>query len=150
VEIDIDGGLIGMRYPMEAHLVGDAKETLKQLIPLLRRQQDRSWREEIEKNIRIWNRIMADRASQSFGGLINPQSVAAELSSRLPDRAILTSDSGSATNWWARHIAIRDGMQASLSGTLATMGPGAPYAIAARFAYPTGRSSRSRATAPSR
>ncbi len=136
MEIDIDGGLIGMRYPMEAHLVGDAKETLKQLIPLLRRQQDRSWREEIEKNIRTWNRIMADRAAQSFGGLINPQSVAAELSSRLPDRAILTSDSGSATNWWARHIAIRDGMQASLSGTLATMGPGAPYAIAARFAYP--------------
>jgi pyruvate dehydrogenase (quinone) len=136
VEIDIDGGLIGMRYPMEAHLVGDAKETLQQLIPLLRRQQDRSWREEIEKNIRTWNRIMADRASQSFGGLINPQSVAAELSPRLPDGAILTSDSGSATNWWARHIAIRDGMQASLSGTLATMGPGAPYAIAARFAYP--------------
>ena len=136
VEINIDGSLIGMRYPMEAHLVGDSKETLKQLIPLLRRKEDRSWREEIEKNIRTWNRIMADRASQSFGGLVNPQAVAAELSPRLPDGAILTSDSGSATNWWARHIAMRDGMQASLSGTLATMGPGTPYAIAARFAYP--------------
>jgi pyruvate dehydrogenase (quinone) len=136
VEIDIDGTLIGMRYPMEAHLVGDAKETLKQLIPLLHRKEDRSWREEIEKNVRTWNRIMEDRAGQSFGGLINPQSVAAELSPRLPDRAILTTDSGSATNWWARHIAMRDGMRASLSGTLATMGPGVPYAIAARFAYP--------------
>jgi pyruvate dehydrogenase (quinone) len=136
VEINIDGSLIGMRYPMEAHLVGDSKETLKQLIPLLRRKEDRSWREEIEKNVRTWNRIMADRAGQSFGGLVNPQAVAAELSPRLPDGAILTSDSGSATNWWARHIALRDGMRASLSGTLATMGPGTPYAIAARFAYP--------------
>jgi pyruvate dehydrogenase (quinone) len=136
VEINIDGSLIGMRYPMDAHLVGDSRETLKQLIPLLRRKEDRSWREAIEANVRTWNRIMADRAGQSFGGLVNPQAVAAELSSRLPERAILTSDSGSATNWWARHIAMRSGMQASLSGTLATMGPGAPYAIAARFAYP--------------
>jgi pyruvate dehydrogenase (quinone) len=136
VEINIDGGLIGMRYPMDAHVVGDAKETLKLLIPMLQRKEDRSWREQIEKNVRTWNRIMTDRAEQSFGGLINPQSVAAELSSRLPDGAILTSDSGSATNWWARHIALRDGMRASLSGTLATMGPGVPYAIAARFAYP--------------
>jgi pyruvate dehydrogenase (quinone) len=136
VQIDIDGTLIGMRYPMDAHLVGDARETLKLLIPLLRRQQDRSWREEIEKNVRTWNRIMADRAGQSFGGLVNPQAVAAELSPRLPDGAILTSDSGSATNWWARHIALRPGMRASLSGNLATMGPGTPYAIAARFAYP--------------
>jgi pyruvate dehydrogenase (quinone) len=136
VEIDIDGSMIGIRYPMEAHLVGDSKETLKQLIPMLHRKEDRSWREEIEKNVREWNRIMADRAGQSFGGLINPQSVAAELSPRLPEGAILTSDSGSATNWWARHITVRDGMQASLSGTLATMGPGVPYAIAARFAFP--------------
>ena len=83
VEIDIDGGLIGMRYPMDAHLVGDAKETLQQLIPLLRRKEDRSWREQIEKNVRTWNRIMANRASQSFGGLVNPQAVAAELSPRL-------------------------------------------------------------------
>ncbi len=136
VEINIDGSLIGMRYPVEAHLVGDSRETLRQLIPLLRRKEDRSWREAIEKNVRTWDRIMTDRAGQSFGGLVNPQAVAAELSPRLPDGAILTSDSGSATNWWARHIALRDGMRASLSGTLATMGPGTPYAIAARFAYP--------------
>jgi pyruvate dehydrogenase (quinone) len=136
VEIDIDGSMIGMRYPVQAHLVGDAKETLKLLNPMLRRKQDRSWREKIEENVRTWDRIMADRAGQVFDGLINPQAVAAELSPRIPDGAILTSDSGSATNWWARHIALRDGMQASLSGTLATMGPAVPYAIAARFAYP--------------
>jgi pyruvate dehydrogenase (quinone) len=136
VEIDIDGSMIGMRYPVQAHVVGDAKETLKLLNPMLRRKEDRSWREQIEKNVRMWDRIMADRAAQSWDGLVNPQAVAQELSPRIPDGAILTTDSGSGTNWWARHMKIRGGMQASLSGTLATMGPGVPYAIAARFAYP--------------
>ncbi|GAA3434100.1 thiamine pyrophosphate-requiring protein [Kutzneria kofuensis] len=136
VEIDIDGRMIGIRYPMDAHLVGDAKETLKALIPLLKRKSDRSWRETIERNVRTWDRVMADRAGQHFGGVINPQAVAQELSPRLPDNAIVTADSGSSTNWWARHLKLRKGMRASLSGTLATMGPGVPYAIAARFAYP--------------
>ncbi len=136
VEIDIDGRMIGIRYPVEAHLVGDSKETLKALIPLLRRKEDRSWREGIEKSVAEWETVLADRAGQTSGGLINPQSVAQELSPRLPDGAILTADSGSGTNWWARHLKIRKGMRASLSGTLATMGPGTPYAIAARFAYP--------------
>jgi pyruvate dehydrogenase (quinone) len=66
VEINIDGSMIGMRYPMDAHVVGDAKETLKQLIPLLRRKEDRSWRERIEKNVRTWNRIMADRPARAL------------------------------------------------------------------------------------
>lgn len=136
VEIDIDGRMIGIRYPMDAHVVGDAKETLKELIPLLRRKEDRSWREEIEENVRSWNTVMAKRAGQSFEGKINPQAVAHELSPLLQDGTVLTADSGSATNWWARHIKLRDGMKASLSGTLATMGPGVPYAIAARFAFP--------------
>jgi pyruvate dehydrogenase (quinone) len=136
VEIDIDGRLIGVRYPMDAHLVGDSKETLHALIPLLKRKEDRSWREKIERDVREWNRVMADRAAQQFDGQVNPQSVAAALSSRLPDRCILTADSGSSTNWWARHLTLREGMQASLSGTLASMGPGVPYAIAAKFAYP--------------
>lgn len=136
VEIDIDGRMIGIRYPMDAHVVGDAKETLKELIPLLRRKEDRSWREEIEANVRAWNTVMDKRAGQSFEGKINPQAVAHELSPLLPDDAILTADSGSATNWWARHLKLRDGMKASLSGTLATMGPAVPYAIAARFAHP--------------
>ncbi|MEU4685524.1 thiamine pyrophosphate-requiring protein [Streptomyces xinghaiensis] len=136
VEIDIDGRMIGIRYPMEAHLVGDAKETLRALIPLLKRKEDRGWRAEIEKNVEEWNRICDKRAGQHFDGTINPQAVASELSPRLPDNAIVTADSGSGTNWWARHLKLREGMRASLSGTLATMGPGVPYAIAARFAHP--------------
>ncbi|MGQ5637562.1 MULTISPECIES: thiamine pyrophosphate-requiring protein [unclassified Streptomyces] len=136
VEIDIDGRMIGIRYPMDAHLVGDAKETLKALLPLLERKQDRGWRQQIEKDVREWDALCRKRAGQSFGGTINPQAVASELSPRLPDDCILTADSGSGTNWWARHLKLRKGMQASLSGTLATMGPGTPYAIAARFAYP--------------
>ncbi|THA24851.1 thiamine pyrophosphate-requiring protein [Streptomyces sp. RKND-216] len=136
VEIDIDGRMIGIRYPMDAHVVGDAKETLTALLPLLRRKEDRSWREKIEKSVREWNTVLGKRAAQHFDGKINPQSVAQELSERLPDRALVTADSGSGTNWWARHLKLRRGMQASLSGTLATMGPGVPYAIAARFAHP--------------
>jgi pyruvate dehydrogenase (quinone) len=136
VEIDIDGRMIGIRYPMDAHLVGDAKETLKALIPLLRQKTDRLWRERIEKEVRTWNRILEDRAAQHFDGKVNPQAVAHELSPRLPDDCILTADSGSGTNWWARHLKLRKGMRASLSGTLATMGPGVPYAISAKFAYP--------------
>ncbi|MFJ8693811.1 thiamine pyrophosphate-requiring protein [Streptomyces roseolilacinus] len=136
VEIDIDGRMIGMRYPMDAHLVGDAGETLRALIPLLQRKKDRSWRKKIEKDVKEWHRVLDRRAHQSFDGKVNPQSVVAELSPRLPDRCILTADSGSATNWWARHLKLRKGMQASLSGTLATMGPATPYAIAARFAHP--------------
>ncbi|MER6524034.1 thiamine pyrophosphate-requiring protein [Streptomyces sp. NPDC001508] len=136
VEIDIDGRMIGLRYPMDAHLVGDSKETLKALVPLLARKQDRGWREQIEQDVREWDAICRKRAGQHFGGRINPQAVAAELSPRLPDGCILTADSGSGTNWWARHLKLRRGMRASLSGTLATMGPGTPYAIAARFAHP--------------
>ncbi|MGW3356235.1 thiamine pyrophosphate-requiring protein [Streptomyces bungoensis] len=136
VEIDIDGRMIGIRYPMDAHLVADAKEALRALIPLLHRKEDRSWREQIEKDVREWNDLCDRWASQHFEDTINPQAVAAELSPRLPDDCILTADSGSGTNWWARHLKLRQGMRASLSGTLATMGPGTPYAIAARFAYP--------------
>ncbi|WP_330342703.1 thiamine pyrophosphate-requiring protein [Streptomyces sp. NBC_00557] len=136
VEIDIDGRMIGVRYPMDAHLVGDSKETLKALLPLLERKADRSWREQIEKDVREWDALCRKRAGQHFGGTINPQAVASELSPRLPDGCILTADSGSGTNWWARNLKLREGMRASLSGTLATMGPGTPYAIAARFAYP--------------
>jgi pyruvate dehydrogenase (quinone) len=135
VEIDIDGRMIGVRYPMQANLVGDAKETLKELIPLLHRKQDRSWREKIESEVKEWWQVLDDRAHDSADPM-NPELVAHELSPRIPDRAILTADSGSGTNWWARHLRLRKGMRASLSGTLATMGPGTPYAISAKFAYP--------------
>ena len=135
VQIDIDGKMIGIRYPMEVNLVGDSKETLRALIPHLRRKQDRSWREEIERGVERWWEILANRAMEEAQPL-NPQRVYHELSPRLPDRCILTADSGSATNWWARQLKLRDGMMAALSGTLATMCPGVPYALAAKFAYP--------------
>jgi pyruvate dehydrogenase (quinone) len=135
VQIDIDGRLVGMRYPTDVNLVGDARETLRALLPLLKGKEDRSWREEIEANVKRWWEILDDRAHQSANPL-NPQLIFHELSSRLPDNVILTADSGSATNWWARHLRIRSGMKAALSGTLATMCPAVPYALAAKFAYP--------------
>ena len=135
VQIDIDGRMVGIRYPMDVHLVGDSKETLRALIPRLQRKEDRSWREEIEDGIKKWWSLIEERALQDAHP-INPQRVFFELSPRLPDDCILAADSGSAANWFARDIKIRKGMMASLSGTLATMGPGVPYAIAAKFAYP--------------
>ncbi|MDP8943051.1 MAG: thiamine pyrophosphate-requiring protein [Actinomycetota bacterium] len=136
VQIDIDGRLIGLRYPMEVNLVGDSRETLRALIPLLERKRDRSWREEIEAEVSRWWEILAERAMHATDDGINPTRVFHELSPRLPDRCIVTADSGSATNWWARHLRLREGMDAALSGTLATMGPALPYATAAKFAYP--------------
>jgi pyruvate dehydrogenase (quinone) len=135
VQIEIDARMIGIRYPMEVQLVGDSAETLRALIPQLERKQDRSWREEIEENVAAWWRLMEERAMIDADP-INPQRVFWELSPRLPDNCILTSDSGSAANWFARDLKLRRGMMASLSGTLATMGPGVPYAIAAKFAHP--------------
>jgi pyruvate dehydrogenase (quinone) len=135
VQIDIDGRLVGMRYPTEVDLVGDASETLRALLPLLKDKPDTSWREQIESNVSRWWDILEAQAGESADP-INPQLVFHELSSRLPDGAILTADSGSATNWWARHLRLRAGMMAALSGTLATMCPAVPYALAAKFAYP--------------
>jgi pyruvate dehydrogenase (quinone) len=135
VQIDLDGRMIGLRYPMEAHLVGDSAATLRALAPLLRRKADRSWRDEIEEGVAAWQELMEERAMDAADP-INPQRLFFELSKRLPDRAILSSDSGSAANWYARDVRIRAGMQASLSGNLATMGAGVPYAIAAKFAHP--------------
>jgi pyruvate dehydrogenase (quinone) len=135
VQIDIDGRMLAIRYPMEVPLVGDSKDTLRALIPRLERKRDRSWREEIEDNIRQWWELLEEQAHLSADP-INPQLVFHELSPRLPDRCILTADSGSATNWWARHLRLRKGMRAALSGTLATMCPGVPYAFAAKYAYP--------------
>jgi pyruvate dehydrogenase (quinone) len=135
VQIDIDGRMVGIRYPMEVNLVGDAKETLRALLPKLERKDDRSWRDQVEEGVREWWDLIEDRARLDADPL-NPQLVFSELSRRLPDGAILTSDSGSAANWFARNIKLREGMLASLSGTLATMGPGVPYAIAAKFAHP--------------
>jgi pyruvate dehydrogenase (quinone) len=135
VQIDIDGRMLSMRYPMEVAMVGDSAETLRLLAGRLERKADRSWREHLENEIREWWRLIDERAHMS-GDPINPQLLFHELSERLPDGAIISSDSGSSANWYARDVKLREGMMASLSGTLATMGPGVPYAIAAKFAHP--------------
>jgi pyruvate dehydrogenase (quinone) len=135
VEIDLEASRIGIRYPVDAPLVGDAKETLKALLPKLVRKEDRSWREHVEEQVAEWWRVVEDRAFQDADPM-NPQRVVWELSQRLPADAIITADSGSSTNWFARDLRLHEGNRASLSGTLATMGPGVPYAIAAKFAHP--------------
>lgn len=135
VQIDIDPTMIGMRYPFEVNLLGDAKATLSELLPLLQRKQDRSWREQVERTVADWWDVMERRAGVSADP-INPERVFHELSPKLPDDAILTTDAGSVANWYARHLRIRGNIRASLSGTLATMGPGMPYATGAKFAHP--------------
>ncbi|HET7645977.1 MAG TPA: thiamine pyrophosphate-requiring protein, partial [Candidatus Limnocylindria bacterium] len=135
VQVDLDGRMLGLRYPMEVNLVGDSRATLEALLPLLRRQEDRSWQESLAGKVRDWYELIGARAMEGADP-INPERVFHELSPRLPDGAIISSDSGSSADWYARHVRLRRGMRASLSGNLATMGPGVPYAIAAKFAHP--------------
>jgi pyruvate dehydrogenase (quinone) len=135
VQIDIDARLIGARFPMEVQLVGDARMTLDALIPKLRPKGDKSWREQIVSWRQQWNDMMRERAALPATP-INPQRVFTELSPRLPDRAILTADSGSSVHWFSRDLTLRHGMMASLSGSLAAAGSAIPYAIAAKFAHP--------------
>lgn len=135
VQIDIDGRQVSMRYPMEVNLIGDSATTLQALLPHLKQKTDRDWREHIEKSVAQWWDVLEERA-MADADPVNPQRVFWELSPKLPDNCILTSDSGSAANWYARDLKLRRGMMASLSGGLATMGNGVPYAIAAKFAYP--------------
>jgi pyruvate dehydrogenase (quinone) len=135
VQIDLDPSLIGMRYPYEVNLIGDAATTLRALIPLLQRKTDRSWREGIESDVARWWETMAMEAAVTADP-INPMRLFSELSDRLPDNAIVTADSGSAANWYARLLRFRGAMRGSLSGNLATMGPGVPYGIGAKFGCP--------------
>lgn len=135
VQIDLDPTMLSIRYPMEIALAGDSAEVLRSLIPLLQRKQDRGWREDIEKRVARWWKEEEERAMKDAEP-VNPERVFWELSSRLPENAIITADSGSSANWYARAIKLRPGMKASLSGTLATMCPGLPYAAAAKFAFP--------------
>jgi pyruvate dehydrogenase (quinone) len=135
VQIDIEPGRLGIRYPTEINLVGDSAATLRALRPHLQRKDDRSWREHVEENVADWWKVLEERAL-SEADPINPQRVFWELSPRLPDDCILSADSGTVANWYARDLKIRAGMKASLSGNLATMGCGVPYAIAAKFTHP--------------
>ncbi|MBE1577986.1 thiamine pyrophosphate-requiring protein [Amycolatopsis roodepoortensis] len=135
VQIDIDPRFLGLRYPTEVNLLGDAKGTLQQLIPLLERKTDRGWREKIEKNVGEWQETLT-RQAMLEANPVNPMRIVHELSERIPEDAIVTADSGSATNWYARNLRMRGRMRGTLSGTLATMGSGVPYAIGAKFANP--------------
>ena len=135
VQIDIDGRYVGMRYPYEVNLVGDAAATLRALIPRLRRNDDRSWRESVEQNVARWWEVMEAEAMVDADP-VNPLRLFHELSGRLPDDAIVAADSGSSANWYARQLRFRGNMRGSLSGNLATMGPGVPYGIGAKFGHP--------------
>ncbi|MFI7406109.1 thiamine pyrophosphate-requiring protein [Streptomyces sp. NPDC049541] len=135
VQIDIDPHMVGMRYPYEVNLVGDAKATLQALIPLLSEDRGSEWYDQVCANVTRWREVMARRAELSADP-INPEYVAHALDPLLPADAIVSSDSGSAANWYARHLTMKPGMRSSLSGTLATMGCGVPYAIGAKFAHP--------------
>ena len=135
VQIDIDPHMVGMRYPYEVNLVGDAKATLERLIPLIDGERGREWYDLVCSNVSRWRAVM-ERRAQLSADPINPEYVARALDPLLPDDAIITSDSGSAANWYARHLTMRGTMRSSLSGTLATMGAGVPYAIGAKFAHP--------------
>ena len=135
VQIDIAGRMLGIRYPMEVNLVGDSAETLRALLPYLKRKPGRSWRQQIEKGIQDWQQVLEAQA-QVDATPLNPAYVYFELNKRLPDLAIFSADSGSTATWYARYLKFRKGMMGSLSGNLATMGPAMPYALAAKFAYP--------------
>lgn len=135
VQIDLQPDMLSLRYPMEVNLLGDAAETLSALLPLLEYKTTRTWRKKVEGWRASWEKTLEKRALAKAKP-INPQRVVYELSPRLPDHAIITSDSGSCANWYARDLKIRRGMQCSLSGGLASMGAAVPYAIAAKFAHP--------------
>jgi pyruvate dehydrogenase (quinone) len=135
VQIDIDGRMLSIRYPMDVPLKGDAKETLQALIPMIRRKEDRSWQDNVIAGVRDWWKVIEAQAMDSANPL-NPQRLFWELSPRLPEQCILSADSGTAANWFARDIKIRRGMMASGSGNLATMGPAVPYAFAAKMCFP--------------
>ncbi len=137
IQIDASARMLSIRYPMDLALVGDARATLHELLPMLERKEDRSWQETIVRNVEEWWAQMDALAEPgTVSGRLRPQALFASLSTHLPENAVLSADSGTSADWYARHVRIRSGMKASLSGNLATMGPGVPYAIAAKFAFP--------------
>ncbi|QMU80257.1 thiamine pyrophosphate-requiring protein [Streptacidiphilus sp. PB12-B1b] len=135
VQIDIDPFMVGLRYPFEVNLVGDAAATLDRLLPLLERKDDRSWQQTVQENTSRWWEVMERRAAVAADP-VNPEHVVHALDALLPEDVMLSADSGSSANWYARHLRMRGSMRGSLSGNLATMGPGVPYAIGAKFAHP--------------
>lgn len=135
VQIDVDPARIGLRYPVDVGLVGDCAKTLRALTPMLDRNQDRAFLEKAQSEMKEWRELMVKRGTDESMPL-KPQVVAHELGMRLPANAIVTSDSGTITTWWARQIPAKRGQMHSCSGNLATMACGLPYAIAAQLAHP--------------
>ncbi len=135
VQIDIDPTRIGLRYPVDAGLAGESKQTLKYLIPLLKRKEDQSFLKQAQEGMEEWWALMEERGTRKDKPM-KPQVVAWELNKLLKDDAIVSSDSGTIATWWARQIKAKRGQMFSLSGNLATMANGLPYAIAAQVADP--------------
>ncbi len=135
VQIDIDPVRIGLRQPVDVGVVGDAHRSLTELLPLLKRNKHRRFLEQAQAGMKDWRKLMNDRGTRSDKPM-KPQVVAHEIGKRLPENAIVTCDSGTITTWWARHIPVKRGQMHSVSGNLATMGCGLPYANAAQIAYP--------------
>ncbi|MFZ2060240.1 MAG: thiamine pyrophosphate-requiring protein [Candidatus Binatus sp.] len=137
VQIDIDGRLLSLRYPMSINLKGDARQTLSALIPMITRKSDRTWQKAIIDDVKDWWKVVEARAhTDGNKGLLNPERVFWELSPKLPEGCIISADSGTTANWYARDLKIRRGMMASGSGNLASMGAAVPYAVGAKFCYP--------------
>lgn len=135
VQVELDPARVGLRYPVDAALVGDAKTSLELLLPLLERKEDRSFLEKAQEGMARWRALLDERASREETPM-KPQVIAAEIGRRLTDSAIVTCDSGTIATWWARHIPVKRGQMHSLSGNLASMAPALPYAMAAKLAYP--------------
>jgi pyruvate dehydrogenase (quinone) len=135
VQIELDPMRVGLRYPVEVGLIGDSRRTLLALLPMLRRHEDRSFLEKAQKGMEQWRKMM-DAHAAATDTPMKPQVIANEVNLHLKDDAIVCSDSGTIATWWARYIHVKRGQMHSLSGTLASMANGLPYAIAAQIAYP--------------
>lgn len=135
IQIDLDPARIGLRHPADIGLVGDCRDVLSALLPLIQQKEDRSFLEQAQNDMRDWKELMTTRGTRTDMPL-KPQVVTYQLNKLLDNNAIVSSDSGTIATWAARYIEMRDEMQFSLSGTLATMANGLPYSIGAAVAYP--------------
>jgi pyruvate dehydrogenase (quinone) len=135
VQIELDPKRIGLRFPVEVGLVGDSRRVLRELLPRLQQKQDHSFLDKAQKGMEEWRKLLQQRATRTDVPM-KPQVVAYELGKRLQENAIVSSDSGTNTTWWARYIPVRRGQMHSVSGNLASMANGLPYTIAAQIAYP--------------
>ncbi|MGA8762745.1 MAG: thiamine pyrophosphate-dependent enzyme [Candidatus Sulfotelmatobacter sp.] len=135
VQIELDPKRIGLRFPVEVGLVGDSRQVLRELLPRLKRKENRNFLEAAQKGMNDWRKIMQERATRRDVPM-KPQVIAHELGKRLREDAIVSCDSGTIATWWARHIPVKRGQMHSLSGNLATMANGLPYTIAAQIAHP--------------